>query len=389
MKRWLPAPADVMRVHQAATEVEALAVEQALRAAGLRVWVRSRQVPGYGDIIASASGVWGDVLVAPEDADQARDVITTYLAVVAAGQEGPTVRRFAGIIPPLVTLFDRSGAMDEKAMRHHVDRMLAAGVHGLLALGTTGEVMHLTPAERRRVAEIVVDQARGRVPVLVGCAGTGTDEVIAYVREAQEIGAAGALVIVPYYWVLSDAAVEAHYAAVARAVDFPILIYNFPAVSGRNLPPALIARLAEAHPNIVGIKETLDSIGHIAQALALVRPKRPDFSVLCGFEHHLLNTLVMGGDGSIPGMANVAPETSVAVYEAWRRGDLAQAAELVRQRFDFPSLYELGAPFFVVVKEAMALAGMIEHPTVRLPAVSLSDDARARLHALLGRLGML
>jgi len=377
VKRWLPAPADVMRVHQAATEVEALAVEQALRAAGLRVWVRSRQVPGYGDIIASASGVWGDVLVAPEDADQARDVITTYLAIVAAGQEGPTVRRFAGIIPPLVTLFDRSGALDEEATRRHVDRMLAGGVHGLLVLGTTGEVMHLTPAERRRVAEIVIDQARGRVPVLVGCAGTGTDEVITYVREAQEIGAAGALVIVPYYWVLSDAAVEAHYAAVARAVDFPILIYNFPAVSGRNLPPALIARLAEAHPNIVGIKETLDSIGHIAQVLALVRPKRPDFSVLCGFEHHLLNTLIMGGDGSIPGMANVAPETSVAVYEAWRRGDLAQAADLVRQRLDFPSLYELGAPFFV------------EHPTVRLPAVPLSEDARARLHVLLGRLGML
>src|SRR3989304_4940097 len=209
---------------------------------------------------------------------------------------------------------------------------------------------------------------------------------------------------------LSDAAVEAHYAAVAREVDFPILIYNFPAVSGRNLPPALIARLAEghpnivgipdglgglgrtlppaliprlaeAHPNIVGIKETLDSIGHIAQVLALVRPKRPDFSVLCGFEHHLLNTLVMGGDGSIPGMANVAPETSVAGSEGWRGGDLAQAADLVRQRLDFPSLYELGAPFFVVVKEAMALAGSIEHPTVRLPAVPLGEDARTQPYA--------
>ncbi len=389
MKRWLPGPADVVRIHQAATEVEALAVEQALRAAGLRVFVRSRQVPGFADVITSASGVWGDVLVAPEDADQARDVIATYLAAVAAGQEGPIVRRFAGIIPPLVTLFDRGGGVDEQAMRRHVDRVLAGGVHGVLALGTNGEVMHLTPAERRRVAEIVVDQARGRVPVLVGCAGTGTDEVVSYVREAQEIGAAAAVVIVPYYWVLSDAAVEAHYAAAARAVDLPILIYNFPAVSGRHLPPALIARLAEAHPNIVGIKETLDSVGHIAQVLALVRPKRPDFSVLCGFEYHLLNTLIMGGDGAIPGMANVAPEISVAVYEAWRRGELAQAAELVRQRLDFPFLYELGAPFFVVVKEAMALAGLIEHPTVRPPAVLLSDDARARLHVLLGRLGII
>ncbi len=386
MKRWLPEPGDVVRVHRAATEVEALAVEQALRAAGLRVLVRSRQVPGYGDVIASSTGVWGDVLVAPEDEDQARRVIAGYLAAL---QEDPPARKFAGVIPPLVTLFDRRGAVDEAAMRRHVDRMLGGGVHGLLVLGTTGEVMHLSREERTRVAEIVVDQARGRVPVLVGCAGTGTDEVIGYAQEAQELGAAGALVIVPYYWVPSDAAVEAHYAAVARAVDLPILIYNFPAVSGRNIPPAMIARLAESHPNIIGIKETVDSIGHLAQVLAQVRPRRPDFCVLCGFEFHLLNTLLMGGDGAIPGLANMAPETSVVVYEAWRREDLAGAAELVRQRLDFPALYELGAPFFVVVKEAMYLAGQIDNATVRPPALPLSDETRARLHALLGRLGMI
>ncbi len=361
-------------------------MEQALRAAGLRVLVRSRQVPGYGDVIARSTGVWGDVLVAPEDEGEARRVITGYLAAL---QEDRPVRRLTGIIPPLVTLFDRHDAVDEAAMRQHVDRMLAGGVHGLLALGTTGEVMHLSREERRRVAEIVVDQARGRVPVLVGCAGTGTDEVITYAREAQEIGATAALVIVPYYWVPSDAVVEAHYAAVARAVDLPILIYNFPAVSGRNIPPALIARLAEAQPNIIGIKETVDSIGHIAQVLAQVRPRRPDFCVLCGFEFHLLNTLLMGGDGAIPGLANMAPEVSVAVYDAWRREDLAGAAELVRQRLDFPALYELGAPFFVVVKEAMYLAGQIDNATVRPPALPLSDETRARLHALLGRLGMI
>ncbi len=388
MKRWLPAPADVVRVHQAATEVEALAVEQALRAAGLRVWVRSRQVPGYAAVIASASGVWGDVLVAAEDADRAREVLAGYLASLAPGREA-SARRFAGIIPPLVTLFDRQGRVDEEAMRRHVERMLAGGVHGLLALGTTGEVMHLTPAERRRVAQIVVDQTRGRVPVLVGCAGTGTEEVIGYARQARELGASGALVIVPYYWVLSDGAVETHYRAVARAVELPVLIYNFPAVSGRNLPPALIARLAEELPNLAGIKETLDSIGHLAQVLALVRPQRPDFSVLCGLEYHLLSTLMLGGDGAIPGLANLAPQTAVAVYEAWQRGDLAEAADLMRQRLHLPALYDLGAPFFVVVKEAMALAGLIEHPTVRPPAVPLSEEARARLAALLDRMGML
>jgi 4-hydroxy-tetrahydrodipicolinate synthase len=396
--RWLQEPADVVRVHQAATEVEALAVEQALRSAGVRAWLRSRQLPGYGEVVARAWGIWGDVLVASADEVEARGIVDAYLASVREDGMKTTmrtdvspqgVRRFAGILPPLVTLFRRDGAVDETAMRRHADRLLEAGVHGLFALGTTGEVMHLLPPERRRVAEVVVEQAQGRVPVVIGCGSTSTDEAIAYARHAQEIGAAGVVVIVPYYWTLSDAAVEAHYHAIAGAVDLPLIIYNFPAVAGRSVPAPLIARLAEAHPSIAGIKETIDSIGHIQQVLAAVRPKRPDFTVHCGYEYHLINTLLLGGDGSVPGMANLAPAATVAVYEAVRRGDVEGAAEMMRGRLEFPSLYEFGAPLFVVVKEAMAMAGVIEAPTVRLPAQSLTDDARARLRTLLERMGMI
>ncbi len=396
--RWLAEPADVVRVHQAATEVEALAVEQALRSAGVRAWLRSRQLPGYGDVVARAWGIWGDVMVAPEDETEARGIVVAYLASVredgmkstmrSEGLEQGT-RRFAGILPPLVTLFRRDGSLDDAALRRHADRLLEGGVHGLFALGTTGEMMHLLPEERRRVAELVVSAADGQVPVLIGCGSTGTDEAIAYARHAGDIGASGVVVIVPYYWTLSDPAVEAHYTAIAAAVDLPIIIYNFPAVSGRNLPAPLIARLAEAHPTIAGIKETIDSIGHIQQVLAAVRPKRPDFAVLCGFEYHLINTLLLGGDGAVPGMANLAPAATVAVYDAVRRGDVDGAAEMMRARIDFPTLYEFGAPLFVVVKEAMAMAGLIEAPTVRLPAQALGGEARARLRALLERMEML
>ncbi|HEV8338812.1 MAG TPA: dihydrodipicolinate synthase family protein [bacterium] len=396
--RWLAEPADVVRVHQAATEVEALAVEQALRSTGVRAWLRSRQLPGYGEVVARAWGIWGDVLVAPEDEVEARGIVDAYLASVREDgmtstmqSEAPRqgVRRFAGILPPLVTLFNRDGSLDEAAMRRHVDRLLEGGVHGLFALGTTGEVMHLLPQERRRVAELVVEAAQGRVPVLIGCGSTSTDEATAHARHAQEIGASGVVVIVPYYWTLSDAAVEAHYAAIASAVDLPLIIYNFPAVSGRNFPAPLIARLAEAHPTIAGIKETIDSIGHIQQVLAAVRPKRPDFTVHCGYEYHLINTLLIGGDGSVPGMANLAPAATVAVYDAVRRGDVEGAAEMMQARLEFPSLYEFGAPLFVVVKEAMAMAGWIEAPTVRLPAQPLGEEARTRLRGLLERMGML
>jgi dihydrodipicolinate synthase/N-acetylneuraminate lyase len=293
------------------------------------------------------------------------------------------VARFSGIIPPLVTLFDADGRIDEDANARHVELLLAAGVHGIFALGSTGEVMHLTPDERRRFADRVVRQVNGRVPVLVGCASTATDEAVEFARHAQEIGADGVVVIPTYYWTPSDRAIEAHIGTVARAVELPVVIYNFPAVVGRGITPVLVARLAAEHPNVLGIKETVDSIGHVHEVLALVKPVKPEFSVLCGYEFHLLNTLLSGGDGGIPALANFAPQLSVAVYERVRRNEVADAAEQVRSRLELAALYGLDAPFFVVVKEAMVMLGLIPHATVRRPAGPLNDDARTRLRGLL------
>ncbi len=297
--------------------------------------------------------------------------------------------RLTGIIPPVVTLFDRDGRIDAAAMEAHVEFVLRGGVHGVFVLGSTGEVMHLTADERREVAERVVRTVGGRVPVLVGCASTSTDEAVALARHAQQVGADGVVVLPPYYWPPSNAAIEAHVGAVARAVDLPVVLYNFPAVVGRSLSPALVRRLVEAYPTVLGIKETVDSVGHIHEVLAAVKPVRPEFSVLCGYEYHLLNTLLSGGDGAIPAVANFAPHLPVQVYTAVQEGRLADAAALVRRRLGLAALYHLDAPFFVVVKEAMALLGLIAHATVRPPAVSLSEAGRERLRDLLAQAGLL
>ncbi|MDQ7820551.1 MAG: dihydrodipicolinate synthase family protein [Armatimonadota bacterium] len=297
--------------------------------------------------------------------------------------------RLRGIIPPMVTLFDRDGRLDLDAAEAHVEFLLRGGVHGVFVLGSTGEVMHLTPDERRTLAERVVRAVGGRVPVLVGCASTSTEEAVALARHAQQIGADGVVVLPPYYWPPSDAAIEAHIGAVARAVDLPVVIYNFPAVVGRNISPALVRRLVDAYPTVLGIKETVDSVGHVHEVLAAVKPARPEFSVLCGYEFHLLNTLLSGGDGAIPAVANFAPHLPVQVYAAVQEGRLADAAALVRRRLGLAALYHLDAPFFVVIKEAMVLLGLIPHATVRLPAVPLSDAGRERLRALLAQAGLL
>lgn len=391
---WLPKPTDYAVVLQAGSEAEAVLVRRILEEAGIPVIVRSRQVPGYADVIQKASGVWADVLVPVADEATAREYLTTYLGQM---KEERHVGRLAGIIPPLVTLFDREGRIDKDGNRAHIDRLIAGGVHGVFALGSTGETMHLTPEERRTFAALVVRHVDGRVPVLVGCLETSTAQAVAMARHAEELGASGVVVIPPFYWTPGDQAIEAHIGAVAEAVRLPVLIYNFPAVVGRSIPPMLVARLADRYENVLGIKETIDSIGHVHEVLALVKPSKPAFSVFCGFEFHLLNTLLSGGDGCIPAVANFAPEPTVAIYEHVRAGRLAEAAALVRQRLELAMLYQLpspqggvaSAPFFVIVKEAMALLGQIPHATVRAPAAPLSEAHRARLRELLVSAGLL
>lgn len=386
LERFLPPPDDYARVHQALSEPEALLVQQILEDAGIPVIVRSRQVPGYGEVIRKAMGVWGDVLVPKAHEDDARQYIDEYLRTL---KEAQPVGRFTGIIPPIVTLFDERGRIDDAANERHIEFLLEGDVHGIFALGSTGEVMHLTHDERRRFAELVVRQVNGRVPVLVGCASTSTDESVALARHAQEIGADGVVVLPPYYWPPNDQAIERHIGAVAEAVDLPVVIYNFPAVVGRPISPALVAKLAASHDNVLGIKETVDSIGHINEVIARVKPSRPEFSVLCGYEFHLFSTLLSGGDGSIPALANFAPQLPVEVYERVRQGQITEAAGLMRRRLELAALYQLDAPFFVVVKEAMVMLGLIPHATVRPPAGPLTDEGRSRLRGLLTSAGLL
>jgi 4-hydroxy-tetrahydrodipicolinate synthase len=392
---WLPPPADYATVLKAGSEAEAALVRRILEEAGIPVIIRSRQVPGYGDVIQKASGVWADVLVPVAYESAAREYVTGYLQQMK--EEAETVSRFAGIIPPLVTLFDRDGRIDDDANRAHIDRLIRGGVHGVFALGSTGETMHLTAEERRAFVTLVVRHVNGRVPVLIGCLHTSTAEAVALAHHAEEIGADGVIVIPPYYWTPDDRSIEAHIGAVAEAVGLPVLIYNFPAVVGRPIPPYVVAGLAARYENVLGIKDTIDSISHIHEVIALVKPSKPEFSVLCGYEFHLLNTLLSGGDGCIPAVANFAPQPTVAIYEHARAGRIAEAAALMRQRIQLAMLYQLpdlrggaaNAPFFVVIKEAMVLLGQIEHATVRLPATPLSEAHRGRLRELLTSAGLL
>src|SRR5499426_1001573 len=206
---------------------------------------------------------------------------------------------FEGVLTALVTPF-RDGEIDEGALRALVDRQIEAGIDGLVPCGSTGESATLSHAEHRRVVEIVVRAARGRVPVVAGTGSNNTREAIALTRHAKEAGADGALLISPYYNKPTPEGIVQHYAAIARETAFPLVVYNIPGRTASNLLPATMARLAEIE-QVVGVKESCGDLHQVAQLIA----STPDsFKVLSGDDWAVLPMLALGGAGVISTASN-------------------------------------------------------------------------------------
>ena len=296
---------------------------------------------------------------------------------------------FEGLIPAMVTPFDEYGEVDLDATEAVVDRFVNAGVNGVSILGSTGEFSHLTLPERRRFAEEAAGIVAGRVPLVVGVGATGTREAIELSRHAEETGADGVLVVSPFYWKVGEEALFRHFAAVAESVGIPTLVYNLPLLTGIDLSPTLVRRLAEECPNATGIKDTVTEYSHTVKVLREVRAARPEFAVLQGFEDLILPSVLAGADGSICALANVAPELFVDLVKSARDGDLNHAAELHRRVLALMSLVAHSDPPISAVKLAMKMLGVPISPAVRGPALPVPQDAYPKVEAVLREAGLL
>jgi 2-dehydro-3-deoxy-D-pentonate aldolase len=292
-------------------------------------------------------------------------------------------KTFKGIIPPVSTIFNQQGQIEEKEMGLLIDFLIDSGVNGLFFLGTGGEFSQMTVEERKTVAEFAVRYVNGRVPVLIGTGSTSTREAIHLSQHAQQVGADAVVIINPYYWELTEENLFAHYSDIARSVDLPILLYNFPNLTGQDLTPDFVSALVDQYPNIVGIKETIDSVGHIQEMILKVKKKHPHFAVFSGFDNHLLNTLQLGGDGTISASGNFAPQLSVGIYNAFISGDLEKAVALHKQLALLPLLYKIDSPFVNVVKEATKLCGLDISTYVLPPSRPLSDEKKEKVKEIL------
>ncbi|MDF2952924.1 MAG: 4-hydroxy-tetrahydrodipicolinate synthase/N-acetylneuraminate lyase [Thermodesulfobacterium sp.] len=285
--------------------------------------------------------------------------------------------KLQGSIVALITPF-KDGKVDENSLKNLIKWHLEAGTHGILVLGTTGEAPAIDMEERKRIMEITLEEAKGKVPLIVGTGTNNTKKVFEYTKLAEEMGFDAALIVTPYYNKPSQNGLYEHYSYIAKNTQIPIILYNVPGRTGVNLLPDTTARLSQIE-NIVAIKE---ACGDIKQVTELVLKCSKDFTILSGDDFTAYATVMLGGKGVVSVAANVMPKEMAQLMELALNGDVTKAQELNLK------LYSLYKAMFVETnpvpaKTALWLMGKIETPEVRLPLAQLTEKSLETLKIIL------
>ena len=288
-----------------------------------------------------------------------------------------TNRRLFGSGTALVTPFAADGAVDERALRALVEWQIAEGIHYLVPCGSTGEAATLSSAEHRRVVEIVVEQTRGRVPVVAGAGSNDTRKAIALSREMEAAGATHLLHVSPMYSKPPQRGIVAHFRTIAEAVALPVILYNVPGRTASNMEAETTLSLAEV-PNIVGIKE---ASGDIEQISAVIRGRPAHFAVISGDDALTPAVMAAGGDGVISVISNATPRLVARLVECCLAGDDVEARRIQGLLAPWArAAFVESNP--IPVKAALAMMGRVEN-SLRLPLVPLAPAHEATVRAAL------
>lgn len=282
-----------------------------------------------------------------------------------------------GVLVALATPATPTGDLDEVALRALVDRTIDGGVHGVVACGSTGEFTALTDDERRRVVEVVVDQAAHRVPVIAQTGATTARQAIALTRHAEATGVDVVMPVAPYYEALTLDETTHYLRRVADSVQIPVMLYNLPHATGVDLAPDVVAGLARDVPNIRYVKNTSPDM---AQAARLIQEYGDLVSTFVGWDTLILSSLVSGAAGVMAGTANVIPAELVAVHDRVQAGDLAGAREAWARIHPYLDA-ALSTSYIAAVKAGLDAIGHSAGP-VREPLLPLAPAAAARIEQL-------
>ncbi len=291
--------------------------------------------------------------------------------------------KFQGSFPALITPM-KDGAVDEAAFRKFVAWQIKEGSHGLVPVGTTGESPTVTPAEHKRLIEICVEEAKGKVPVIAGAGSNNTAEAIEYATHAKKAGADAALIVVPYYNKPTQEGLYQHYKAITEAVDIPVFVYNVPGRTVVAMSVETLTRLSKDCQNIIGTK---DATGDMTRPSLQRLASGEGFIQLCGEDGAALGFNAHGGVGCISVTANVAPRLCAELQEATLRGDYKAALKLQDR------LMPLHNALFVEtnpgpIKYAVSLLGHCT-PEARLPMVPVTDATKKAVQHAMKHAGLI
>ncbi len=290
---------------------------------------------------------------------------------------------FSGLSVALITPMTVDGSLDEAMLRNLIDFHAASGTDCLVPVGTTGESPTLSHEEHERVIAVTCEYSAGRMKVMAGTGSNSTAEAVRLTESARQAGADGALMVAPYYNKPTQEGFFQHFAKVAETVDLPIVLYNIPGRTAKNIEPDTICRIAEACPSVVAVKESTGSMDQASQILS-----NSPLTVLSGDDSLTLPLLALGGSGVVSVAGNIVPADVRAMITAWQSGDVAQAQQLHHKLFplcrDMLGLSTNPIP----VKAAMKMLGR-DCGDVRLPLTPLTAAELQALRATLSRYGLL
>ena len=290
---------------------------------------------------------------------------------------------FRGVGTALITPFTEDGSLDERALERFVDWQIAEGVNFLVPCGTTGENPTLTPEEHRRVVELTVKAANGRVPVLAGAGSNSTTRAMTLAEEAIELGADGVLTITPYYNKPTPDGLLRHFGAQAEAIErrksgFPMIMYNVPGRTGLNMTAETTLRMAREIPNIIGVKE---ASGNLEQILSLLCDREEGFLVLSGDDAWTLPLLAVGAEGVVSVASNEVPRLMRQMVDGRDVKIHERLLPLLTGNF----IESNPGP----AKAALKMMGVLDSDTVRPPLAPMTDANRAKLRSILAECGLL
>jgi 4-hydroxy-tetrahydrodipicolinate synthase len=289
-----------------------------------------------------------------------------------------------GVYPAIVTPFTADDRLDETALANVTDYVIEGGVHAIMSTGGTGEFPHLDREERKRATQVIVHQARARLPNIAGTAAASTREVIHLSQDAQDAGASAVILTPPFYFQLPAPSLVDHFRLVAKELNVPVVVYNNPLYTGNNLTPQNIAALSD-DPRIIGCKQSNADMGQLVEALRLAPST---FSVNTGIDSQFYPALCVGARGIFSTAATVIPRQMVEIYRLTLNGDHDAARALHMKVQVLNRFLEYDPGYVAPCKEALEMMGIHVGPP-RSPMPLLTKEERAGVKAALKELGLL